>query len=40
MMSHLPSIAPEDIHIGMRVRAHIEGKESNHLVTFRPEESK
>ena len=40
MMSHLPSVAPEDIHIGMRVRAHIEGKESNHLVTFRPEESK
>lgn len=40
MMSHLPGVAPEDIYVGMRVRARIEGDKSNHVITFQPEEIK
>ncbi|MEZ5714177.1 MAG: OB-fold domain-containing protein [Paracoccaceae bacterium] len=40
MMSHLPGIAPEDIRIGMRVRARIEGEAGSHLVTFQPGEDR
>ncbi|WP_243612484.1 Zn-ribbon domain-containing OB-fold protein [Shimia aestuarii] len=39
MMSHLPGVSPEDIHIGMRVRARIDGDTGSHLVAFFPEES-
>lgn len=39
MMSHLPNTAAEDIHIGMRVRARIEGQEGERAVVFDPEEA-
>ena len=34
MMSHLPGVAPEDIHVGMRVQARIESNETNYFITF------
>ena len=38
MMSHLPDAPPEDIRIGMRVRARIEGEDGARAVVFAPEE--
>lgn len=38
IMSRLPDLAPEDIHIGMRVRARIEGDADKHVVVFDPDE--
>lgn len=39
MMSRLPEVAPEDIRIGMRVKARIEGKDGERAVVFDPQES-
>lgn len=38
MMSHLPNTKPEDIYIGMRVRAQIQGDSGAKMVIFHPEE--
>lgn len=38
MMSHLPGTPPEDIRIGMHVRARIEGEDGARAVVFTPEE--
>ena len=38
MMSRLPTIAPDRIRIGMRVKARIEGEAGTHTVVFDPDE--
>ena len=38
LMSRLPTVTPEDIRIGMRVRARIEGEDGARVVVFYPEE--
>ncbi len=38
LMSHMPGTAPEEIRIGMRVRARIEGEDGARAVVFDPEE--
>lgn len=37
MMSRLPDVAPEQIRIGMRVQARIEGEDGTRTVVFDPE---
>ena len=38
LMSRLPGVAPDDIHIGMAVTARIEGEDGEHVVVFEPSE--
>jgi len=38
MMSRLPEVAPEDIRIGMRVQARIDGEDGARAVVFDPAE--